>query len=91
MAILLPTLHSQQGTEVGHVLMVSKPPLEEPNCELLKVTVLGVRTTAGEEKIGCSSEVGGGKELKMPRAKGLPTVRVHPPRKKRIPLLLMLS
>ncbi len=39
---------------------------------LLIVTVLGVQTAAGEEKIGCLSKVGGGKELKMPRAKGLP-------------------
>jgi hypothetical protein len=44
--------------------MVSEPPLEEPNCVLLIVTALGVQTPAGKEKIGCSSEVEGGKELK---------------------------
>ncbi len=75
------TIHLRtKGSEVGHGLMVSEPPLEEPNCVLLIVVVLGVQTATGEEKIGCLNKVGGGKELKMPRAKGLPMVRVHPPR-----------
>ena len=46
---------------------------------LLIVAALGVQTAAGEEKIRGSSKVGGGRELRMLRAKGLPTVRVHPP------------
>jgi hypothetical protein len=59
--------------------MVSKPPLEEPNCVLLIVMVLGVQTATGEEKIGCLSKVRRGRGLRIPRAKGLPMVRVSPP------------
>jgi hypothetical protein len=73
------TIHlCTKGSEVGHGLMVSKPPLEEPNCVLLMVMAMGLQTAAGKEKIGCLSKVEGGKELEMPRAKRVPTVKVHP-------------
>ncbi len=74
------TIHPRtKGSEVGHGLMVSEPPLEEPNCVLLIDMAMGVQTATGEEKIGCLNKVEGGKEMKMPRAKRVPLVRVHPP------------
>jgi hypothetical protein len=74
------TIHPRtKESEVDHRLMVSKPLLEEPSCVHLIVAAMGVQTATGEEKTGCSSKVEGGKEMKMLRAKRVPTVRVHLP------------